>query len=278
MSLVGRPGGRAGEQAARVLARLRPDLAADERRVDPLAAPGALARASSAARMPPTRFCDADVVGDGGRRPASARRRRRPVVLMSPPAACPARSAPSRVASGPIGAERRAGGVHDCAGCGRRRRRSRDPSSSIVPGLKFVMTTSARSRESQEHLLPVGCAQVDGDAALPAVAADEVGRCAGRRGCDGDPARLIAEAGQLDLDDVGTPFPQRRRRLRSLHEQPRLDDLQTVERSHPSVLPHTRSGFERALPHLVADGHDRRVGQRSAAASWRRRRRACARR
>ena len=80
------------------------------------------------------------------------------------------------------------------------------------------MTTSAHSAESQEDVASVGRAQVERDAALPAVAADEV-RAPRVAGLHGQPARLVAAPGQLDLDHVGTPLAQRRRGLRSLHQQ-----------------------------------------------------------
>ena len=51
-----------------------------------------------------------------------------------------------------------------------------------------------------------------------------------------DPPGLVAEAGQLDLDDVGAPLTEGGRRLRALDEQPRLDDPDPVQCSHVASL------------------------------------------
>src|SRR5205823_3673554 len=50
------------------------------------------------------------------------------------------------------------------------------------------------------------------------------------------PPRLITKAGELDLDDIRSPLPQRRRGLRALYEQPGLHDLHPIERTHGKVL------------------------------------------
>src|SRR5207237_792075 len=60
--------------------------------------------------------------------------------------------------------------------------------------------------EAQKDLPPIRRAQIDGDAALPAVAADEVA-AATVAGLYRQPPRLITKAGELDLDDIRSPLP-----------------------------------------------------------------------
>ena len=84
--------------------------------------------------------------------------------------------------------------------------------------------------QPQEDLAAFGTAEVDRDAALAAVARREVG-AAGVTSLHRQPPGLVAEPRQLDLDDVGAPLAERRRRLRALHQQPGLDDLDPIQRS-----------------------------------------------
>ncbi len=192
-------------------------------------------RTSSAARTPATMFCEprwSTIVaptGDGSL-PAP------PIVLISPPAAWPPRSAPSRRVLTPFDPydepERVDHARVACRGCG-------VADAPLVERARLeVGDHHVRPLgQAEEHLGPCRRAQVDRDAALGAVAGEEVRRAVVGQG-DRQPARRVADLRQLDLDHVGTPLGQRRRSLRALHQQPALDDLDPLQRcTHDTSLP-----------------------------------------
>ena len=191
-------------------------------------------RTSSAASTPATMFCEprwSTIVAPTGEGSLPAP----PIVLISPPAAWPPRSAPFTPRVDPLGPVRRAQRVDHpwVAGGGR-----------LVADAPLV--ERARLEVGDHHVGPLGqaeehlgaCrgAQVHGDAALGAVAGEEV-RCAVVGRGDRQPAGGVADLRQLDLDHVGTPLGQRGRRLRALHQQPALDDLDPLQRCAHDVPP-----------------------------------------
>ena len=78
---------------------------------------------------------------------------------------------------------------------------------------------------------------------------------------DRQPAGLVADVRQLDLDHLGAEHPERRRGLRPLHEKADLDDPHALERCHgrgrrrtPCIPPSTA----RAMPVVALAAGDAR--------------------
>ncbi len=188
---VVRPARRlAGEQRRRDLRRLRPDLSAEQRHVDPLPTPGPLPGEEGGADS--TDQVEAgDVIADRDgdravRITVGADRADQPAGgLRAEIGALPA-------GVGSLGAEARAGGVDD---------------ARVALGDLFVRQTPLVERaglevgdehvgllgQPEERVAAFGLAQVDGDAPLPSVAGDEVRRHeVGRR--RREPPALVAEA------------------------------------------------------------------------------------
>ncbi len=85
--------------------------------------------------------------------------------------------------------------------------------------------------ETQEDITALGNAQVDRHAPFaPVVGGEE--RRASISAADGQPPGLVTEARELDLDDVRSPLLHRQRCLRTLDEEPGLQDTDALERSH----------------------------------------------
>src|SRR5262249_59078034 len=85
-----------------------------------------------------------------------------------------------------------------------------------------------RRHQLAEGLLPGRNAQVERDAALAAVARDEA-RAAEVLAGDGQPSRLVADPGKLDLDHGRAELAEQGGRLRPLNQETRFDDAKTVE-------------------------------------------------
>ena len=103
------------------------------------------------------------------------------------------------------------------------------PSLSRLPGLKFSMNTSAPSRRRFSTSAPFGALQVEREAALVAVDAEEVRAPAV---ADERPPRprIVAGLGFLDLDHVGAHVAEQHRAERAGEDPGEVDDLETGER------------------------------------------------
>jgi hypothetical protein len=137
-----------------------------------------------------------------------------PVERISPPAAWPARSAPLRLVAEPPALQRAGQEVGD----------------HHVGGV----------HQAQEDVAPLLDPQVERDAALAAVAADQVGRPQVLER-DRDPARLIADPGQLDLDHVGAEIAQQLSRLGPLHQETQIEHADPLECAPRAGDVHARS-------------------------------------
>ena len=212
---------------------LRPDLSAEQGRLDELAtaAGGAGVQRREDARHQVQRR---DVVGDedahgggwilvtpGGRDESTGRLSREvgafPVVVGS-----------HRAEGAPLGADD--AGVHlgqvvvaESPRLERARFEVADEDVG-VPGERFEDLGAARM------------AQIQGDAALAPVAGDVHG-AARILGADVDVPTLVAEARQLDLDDVRAHVGEHGRRLRALDEETGFENAYAVERSRQLEIP-----------------------------------------
>ena len=227
VAAVRRPTGGTGQEAPGDLARLGPDLPTQQRRVDALPAPRAGA-GDECSEDAADEVLGGDVVGDGdpdGRRLAAGA----PGRADQPTDGLGAEVGTLAAGIRPDQPERRAGGVDHLVVAGR------DVVVPEAPGVHRsgleVGDHHVRPRgQPQEDLAAFGAAEIRRDAALAAVARREVG-ATDVTSLHWQPPGLVAEPGQLDLDDIGAPLTERRRGLWALHQQPGLDDLDSVQRS-----------------------------------------------
>ena len=121
-------------------------------------------------------------------------------------------------------------------------------------GLEVRDEDVGRLDEAKEGLATALVAKVEREAALASVARDEE-RAAevALRGSDRQPAGLVADVRQLDLDHLGAEQPERRRGLWPLHEKAGLDDPYALERGHSEL--HPPSSVTAAPFTLLASSH-----------------------
>ena len=85
--------------------------------------------------------------------------------------------------------------------------------------------------ELEEELLAFRLLQVDDDAALVAVQADEIGGLAVLEG-DAPAAREVAEAGRLELDHLGAEIGEHGRAERTCEGVREVEDFDVFKRLH----------------------------------------------
>ena len=134
-----------------------------------------------------------------------------PVIAIHPRSAWITKSYPGRALSGPKPVI-----VHQTSW---RRRTTHSsgarPSFSSEPGREIVHDHIGAVDEMLDEFAIRGSAEVGGDAELVAIDAEEIRALAARIEGRSPPARLVARAGALDLDDVGAKITEHHRRERS---------------------------------------------------------------
>ena len=232
-------------------ASLGPDLTSEERGLHQLSAPRVLAgveRSEDAGQ----KVLAGDVVGDGG--PDRTGIAARPACRTDDPSSgLPAQVSPLTLCVGPFWTERRPHGIDDP------RVPSRPLGITDAPtvhgaGLEVGDDDVGMLDQTQEDVAPTGHAEVDGGAALAPVVSVEPRRAAVLP-ADRQPAALIAEPRQFDLDHLGSPLEHGLGGLGSLDEQPSLQHAHPVERSH-QIGDDRGRGIETGFmvsPRLVSD-------------------------
>ena len=128
------------------------------------------------------------------------------------------------------------------------------PTPSSVPGRKFSTTTSAVASSRSTTSRPPGGLEVDGDAFLVAVDAQEVGALVAQERRAPAP-RVVAAAGMFELDDAGAEVAEHHRAVRPREHAGEIENGDAVQWSHTtSTLWYPRLRRRRGSAKLRSDG------------------------